>query len=213
MSSDSCHDCAKYGRDQIHISIWTNLCENIKIICPVIFSRNFHVLTSMRILVKNSNYIISAPIHTRLPQIWSWPNSYIHKDPFVWKYQKNLLSDIFKKFLCTNPHENLSKTRTSLYHLQFNPNYPKYGLDQIDISIETYLYGNIKRNCPGIFSRNSRALTPLRIRQKLILHYICSDSVPIDPNMVVTKFIYPQGPIYVEISNETAQGYFQKIPV
>ena len=119
----------------------------------------------------------------------------------------------FKKFPCTNPFENSSKTRTSLYLLRFSPDCPKYGRDQIHISIGTHLCENIKRNCPGIFSRNSRVLTPLRIRQKLELHYICYDSVPIAPNMVVTKFIYPYGPIYVKISKETARGNFNEIPV
>ena len=141
--------------------------------------------------VKNSNFIIFATIQSRLPQIMSWPNSYIHKYPFMWKYQKKLPGVIFMKFPCTNPFDNSSKTRTSLYLLRFSPDFPKYGRDQIHISIGTYLCGNIKRNCPGIFSRNSRVLTPLRIRLKLELRYICSDSVPSSPNMVVTKFIYP----------------------
>ena len=124
----------KYGRDQIHISIGIHLCENIKRICPGIFSRNSRVL---------------------------------------------------------NPFENSSKTRISLYLLRFSPDCPKYGRDQIHISLGTHLCENIKRNIPMKFSWNSRVLTPLRIRQKIELRYICSDSVPIALNMVVTKFIYP----------------------
>ena len=140
--------------------------------------------------VKNSNFVISLPIQSRLPQIWSWPNSYIHRDPFMWKYQKKLSGEIFMKFQCTNPFENSTKTRTSLYLLRFSPDCPKYGRDKIHISIGIHLCENIKRNCPVKFSWNSHVLTPLRIRQKLELHYICYDSVSIAPNMIVTKFIY-----------------------
>ena len=145
----------------------------------------------LREYVKNSNFIISSPIQSRLAQIWSWSNSYIRRDPFIWKYQKKLPGEIFKKFPCTNSFENSSKTRTSLYLLRFSPDCPKFGRDQIHISIGTHLCGNIKRNCPGIYSRNFRVLNPLRIRQKLELHYIYSYLVPTAPNMVVTKFIYP----------------------
>ena len=63
-------DCPKYGRDKIHISIGTHLCENIKNICPVIFSRNSCVQTPLRIR-QNSNFIISGPIQSWMPQIWS----------------------------------------------------------------------------------------------------------------------------------------------
>ena len=101
-------DCPQYGRDQIHISMWTHLCENIKRNFPVKFSWNSRVLTFWE-FVKNSNFIISATIQSRLPQIWSWPNSYIHRDPFMWKYQKKLPGQIFMKFPCTNPFENSSK--------------------------------------------------------------------------------------------------------
>ena len=116
------------------------------------------------------------------------------------------------KLLCTNPFENSSKTETSLYLLVFSPDCPKYDRYQIHIFIGTHLCEDIKRNCPGIFSRNSSVLTPLRIRQKLELHYICYDSVPTAPNMVVTKFIYPQGPIYVEISKKLPRDIFKKFP-
>ena len=161
-----------------------------KNICPVIFSRNSHVLTFLRIR-QNSNYIITAPIQSWLPQIWSWPISYIHRDPFMWRYQKKLPRDNFKKFPCTNSFENSSKIRTSLYLLRFSPDCPKYSRDQIHISIGSHLCENIRRNFSVKFSWNSRVLTPLRIRQKLELHYINYDSVPTAPNMVVTRFIYP----------------------
>ena len=155
------------------------------------YFQEIHVYKPHWEFVKNSNFIISTPIQSRLPEIWSWPNSYIHRDPFMWKYQKKLPGDIFKKCPCTNPFENSSKTRTSFYLLPFSPDCPEYGRDQIPISIGTHLCENIKRNCLGIFSWNSRVLTPLRIRQKHELHYICPYSVPTVPNMVLTKFIYP----------------------
>ena len=145
----------------------------------------------MRILVKNSNFIISAPIQSRLPQIWSWLNSYIHRDPFMGKYQNNLSGDIFKKFPCTNPYENSWKTRTSLNLLRFNPECPKYDPDQIHISIGTYLSENIKRICLVIFSRNSRVPTPMRIRQKFELQYISSNSSHDCAKYGLLKFIYP----------------------
>ena len=157
---------------------------------PVKFSWNYCVLNPLKIHQKLELHYIcfdSIPI----AQIWSSPNSYIRRDPFMWKYQKKLPSEIFMKFSCTNPFENSSKTWTSLYLLRFSPDFPKYGRDQIHISIRTHLCENIKRNFPVNFSWNSYVLTPLRIRQKLELHYICYDSVLIAPNMVVTKFIYP----------------------
>ena len=74
----------------------------------------------------------------------------------MWKYQKKLPRDIFKKIPCTNPFQNSLKTRTSLYQLRFSADCPKYGHDQIHISIGTHLCENIKRNFPMKFSRNSR---------------------------------------------------------
>ena len=69
----------------------------------------------------------------------------------MWKYQKKLPGDIFKKFSCTNPFENSSKTRVSLYLLRFSLDCPKYSREQIHISIEAHLCENIKRIGPVIF--------------------------------------------------------------
>ena len=65
------------------------------------------------------------------------------------------------KFPCTNPFENSSKTRISLYLLRFSPDCHKYGHDKIHISIGTHLCENIKNISPVIFSRNSSARTSL----------------------------------------------------
>ena len=60
ISSDSGPDCAEYGRSQIQISIGTHLCENIKRIGPVKFSRNSRVLTPTRIRQKHEPGYISS---------------------------------------------------------------------------------------------------------------------------------------------------------
>ena len=133
-------DCPNYSRDQIHISIKTHLCENIKTNCLVIFSRNSRVLTLMRIRQKLELQYISSDL---------------------------------------------------------GHDCAKYGRIQIHISIGTYLCEHIKRICPVIFSINSRVLTPMRIRHKLELHYICSNSIPTARTMLVTKFIS----IYIKVSH------------
>ena len=130
----------------------------------------------MKILVKNSNFIISAPIQSRLPQIWSWLNSYIHRDLFVWKYQKNLPSDIFKKFSCTNPYENSSKSRTSIYLLRLRSR-----LRQIWSCPNSYIHRDpfvwkYQKNIPSDIFNKFPCTNPMRIRQKLELQYISSDS-------------------------------------
>ena len=73
ICSDWGHDCVKYGHVQIHISIGTHLCENIKRIFPVIFSINSRVLTPWE-FVKNSNFNILAPI-----QVTTAPNMVVSK--------------------------------------------------------------------------------------------------------------------------------------
>ena len=130
---------------------------------------------------KTRTSLYQLRFRSRLRRIWSFPNSNIHRDPFVWKYQKNRPGEIFEKFSCTNPFENSSKTRTSLYRLRF-----RSGSCQISSCSNSYTHrdsfmSKYLKICPVKFSRNSRVLTPLRIRRRHELHYIGSDSGPDRP--------------------------------